>query len=237
MFPIRDDNPSPRFPFMVLVLIAANVGVYVFQWWTLDPGQFEVFMKTFAMIPARDFRLGMAGGWPDIHALPFVSSLFLHGGFFHLVANMWSFWIFGDNVEGRMGPLRFLFFYLACGLAASLSHAYWSPASAVPVVGASGAISGVMGAYLYLFPRARIHMMALLIFYPVFFDVPAVVFLAIWFLGQIMSGASALVTAGSAQDVGGIAFFAHIGGFVAGLALLSVFLPFSSPKRQKNRGA
>ena len=150
--------------------------------------------------------------------------MFLHGGLAHLLMNLWSFWIFGDNIEGEMGPFRFLLFYVACGLAAGFAHAFLHPASEVPVVGASGAIAGVMGAYLMLFPGARIRMFTLLVFYPIFFEIPAFVFLIIWFVGQVMSGAMALEQAKSGiGDAGGIAFMAHIGGFIAGILLLPIF--------------
>lgn len=228
MFPLRDDIPSPRFPFIVVLLMAANLAVY---WFELQLGlqARESFLEQYALIPAREFLILRDQGDWFAAIRPFFTSQFLHGGFFHVAANLWSLWIFGDNVEGRMGPIRFLLFYLFCGLIAGATHAYLNPGSTIPVVGASGAISGVMGAYLFLFPRARLHMFALLIFYPIFFEIPAVVFLIIWFVGQLMSGTVDLAAqAAAGQDVGGIAFFAHIGGFLGGVLLLPFFKgPFS----------
>jgi len=153
--------------------------------------------------------------------LPFLTSMFLHGGLWHILSNMWALWIFGDAVEGALGSLRFFVFYVLSGLGAALTHAFLHPQSTMPVVGASGAIAGVMAAYLLLFPRSRLRMFTLLIFYPLFFELPAVVFFAIWFIGQLLSAAS--VAQIGARDVGGIAFAAHIGGFLSGLLLLPVF--------------
>lgn len=225
MFPLRDNVPSPRFPIVVVLLIGLNIAVFGLEW-TLPREEAESFLLGYAMIPARDFA-GLSLGWSGMQSfVPFFTSIFLHGGLFHILANMWSLWIFGDNIEGRMGPLRFTLFYLACGVIAGAAHAVLNPASTVPVVGASGAISGVMGAYLILFPRARLQMFTILIFYPIFFELPAVVFLVIWFLGQLVSGTANLAVqqAAGVENVGGIAFFAHIGGFLAGLVLMPLFL-------------
>ncbi len=216
MIPISDNKPAARFPIMVILLIIVNVVVFWREMTSFRPVIEELF-ESYGMIPARDFAAGLN---PE----PFITSMFLHGGLAHLVLNLWALWIFGDNIEGVMGPVRFLLFYLACGFAGSLAHAYFHPFSEVPVVGASGAISGVMGAYLILFPTARIRMFTLLIFYPVFFEIPAFVFLLIWFIGQVFSGAIAFEQARStmAEPVG-IAFLAHAGGFLAGIALLPLF--------------
>jgi membrane associated rhomboid family serine protease len=216
VFPIGDNEPRKRFPIVVLLLVAVNCYVF-FREFALGPEGIESFINAYGLIPARD--LG-----PPFNLKPFMTSMFLHGGFLHLIFNMWSFWIFGDNVEGLMGSFKFAFFYLLCGLAAALTQAFLAPGSEVPMIGASGAIAGVMGAYLFAFPRARIRMFTLLIFYPLFFEIPAFVFLALWFLGQLMSGTMTLHQAAlSGQDVGGIAFFAHVGGFVAGIVLSPFF--------------
>lgn len=215
MFPIRDDSPTFRFPFVVIALIALNAYI-LFRELILSPQDVQHFVDVYGLVPARDFASG-------VHWRGMFTSMFLHGGLLHLLMNMWAFWIFGDNVEGVLGHLRFLFFYLLCGLAAALTHSYLNPESTVPVVGASGAIAGIMGAYLVLFPGARIRMFTLLIFYPIFFDIPAFVFLIFWFLGQLLSGAGAAAQQAVGQDAGGIAFFAHVGGFVAGLVLVPFF--------------
>lgn len=223
MFPLRDDIPSPRFPYAVVLLMLANAAVFWTQW-RMGAVASEAFIRQYALIPAREFLLIRSGGDWLAALLPFFTSQFLHGGLFHIFANLWSLWIFGDNVEGRMGSFRFLIFYLLCGLIAGLTHTYLNPGSTLPVVGASGAISGVMGAYLFLFPRARLRMFTILIFYPIFFEIPAVVFLVFWFLAQLTSGTADLAMQSAAgQDVGGIAFFAHVGGFLAGVILHPFF--------------
>ena len=213
MFPVSDDKPATRFP--IVVIFIAVINAYVF--WReihLAPDRLEAMIGTFALIPSRDFA-------PGLRYMSFFTSMFLHGGLVHLLVNLWSFWIFGDNIEGELGHVRFFIFYLLSGFGAGLVHVIADPTSTVPVVGASGAISGVMGAYMVLFPRAKIRMFTLLIFYPLFFEIPALVFLAIWLLGQVVSGA-AVVGAGSA-DSGGIAFMAHVGGFLSGIVLLPLF--------------
>lgn len=222
MIPISDDKPAARFPFMVILIIILNCLVF-WQELTVFP-DIESFIRTHGMIPARDFATGL-------NLRPYFTSMFLHGGLAHLIMNLWALWIFGDNIEGVMGPARFTLFYLACGFAAALAHAAFHPSSDVPVVGASGAIAGVMGAYLILFPTARIKMFTLLVFYPVFFEIPAFVFLIIWFMGQIFSGAIAFEQARSTMsEPVGIAFFAHAGGFLAGIVLL----PFFKKRKKRN---
>lgn len=234
MFPIRDTNPSPLFPLVNILIIAANVVVayFAFKGAIGDPEAARTIIETWALVPLRDFvPLGEAPGlfaW----ARPYFTSMFMHGGILHLVANMWSLWIFGDNVEGALGSVRYVFFYLLCGLGAALTHVWLNPESGLPVVGASGAVAGVMGAYLVLFPRARIHMFTLLIFYPIFFDLPAFVFLILWFVGQLIAGTGSFMASASGEEVGGIAFAAHIGGFLAGLVLLPLFL---TGKRRSSR--
>jgi len=147
--------------------------------------------------------------------------MFLHGGWLHILGNMWVLWIFGDNVEDRMGPLRFILFYLCCGICAGLVQTFTSGASPVPTIGASGAIAGIMGAYLLLYPRARLIILVPVFFWPFFFDIPAWVFLVFWFFLQFASGSHALL---SGSLGGGIAWWAHVGGFLAGMLLLQFFL-------------
>lgn len=214
MFPFQSDVVVRRPSFAVYSLILFNSYVFLRES-ALGSGEIESFFDLFGLIPARDFSLH-AASW-----LPFFTSMFLHGGFFHLLANMWALWIFGRAVEVSLGSLRFLGFYIASGIGAALTHAYLNPFSEMPVVGASGAIAGVMAAYLILYPRSRLRMFTLLIFYPLIFELPAVVFFLIWFLGQLFSAAS--VARYGARDVGGIAFSAHIGGFLSGFLLLPAF--------------
>jgi membrane associated rhomboid family serine protease len=157
---------------------------------------------------------------------PFLTSMFLHGSGLHLLGNMWTLWIFGDNVEDRMGPGRFVVFYLSCGLIAGIVHVMTNPDSTLPTIGASGAIAGVMGAYFLLFPRAGIVVMFPLLFIPLFFELPAMTYLAWWALSQVLSGTLSLA---AAESIGGIAWWAHVGGFIAG-----IFLQFFFVKRGRD---
>jgi membrane associated rhomboid family serine protease len=220
MFPIRDTIPSRNAPVMTWALIALNVAVFLFVL-ALPEIQLVRAFHRFGLVPAAYGGAGAAPGLTPGSYWAFTTSMFLHGGFFHLLANMWMLWIFGDNVEDRMGPARFLAFYLACGFAAGLLHWLSDPSSTVPTVGASGAIAGVLGAYLLLYPRARVVTVFPILFYPLIFELPALVYLGFWFVLQLQSGVASLGTQGS---VGGVAWWAHVGGFVAGMVLLRAFL-------------
>jgi membrane associated rhomboid family serine protease len=226
VIPLKDKNPSSGVPFFVILLILAN-GYGFYHMVTLGPQLAEKFVDATALIPARDFVSIMQAPSLLAWVSPFFASMFLHGGLLHIFFNMWTLWIFGDNVESVLGHVRFFLFYIFCGLAAAIVHCAMHPASAIPVVGASGAISGVMGAYMVLFPHARLKMFTLLVIYPLFFEMPAFVFMIIWFLGQLMSANQAiqLQQAQGVAEAGGIAFMAHIGGFVAGILGLLVFRP------------
>jgi membrane associated rhomboid family serine protease len=234
MIPIRDTAPS-RYPaIMMWVLIGINVVVFVFEASLGDTGIEQLFNR-YGFVPAH---LSVAP-WSPMVWLSLFTSMFLHGGLMHLAGNMWSLWIFGDNIEDRMGPARFLVFYILCGLAAGLAHWVADPHSAIPTVGASGAISGVMGAYLVMFPRSRVVMLFPIFFLPYFFQIPAVVYLGFWFVAQIASGAAVLATE---SDAAGVAFWAHAGGFVAGIVLHRLFLwpkgayrPFQPDEAQIDR--
>jgi membrane associated rhomboid family serine protease len=221
MIPLRDSNPSRRLPLVTILVILANTIIFLYEV-TLGPAQLNQFVFTFGVVPAR--LTGASGP-----AMPagggietFLTSMFLHGGWLHLIGNMWFLWIFGDNVEGYLGHLRFLLFYLFCGLAAGLIHVAFNLSSTLPTVGASGAIAGVLGAYLLLFPRARI-----LTLVPVFFvfllEIPAYVILIYWFVLQFLSGTASIVSGAAAQ--GGVAWWAHVGGFVVGMALVKILAP------------
>jgi membrane associated rhomboid family serine protease len=158
--------------------------------------------------------------------------MFLHGGWMHMIGNMWTLWIFGDNVEDRMGPIRFLFFYLSCGLAAGLVHWFTNPHSTIPTVGASGAIAGVMGAYLFLFPHSRVVVLLPILLFPFFFELPAVTYLGFWVLTQVFSGTLSLA---SPTDVGGVAWWAHVGGFGVGILLQFLFVKRAGTYRRPSR--
>ncbi|SEJ68216.1 Membrane associated serine protease, rhomboid family [Cribrihabitans marinus] len=206
MFPIRDHNPSGRTPYVVYLLIAANVGIFLSYAGLLDtPRAINGFFLTWAVIPAR---ITDGQGFETL-----VSSMFLHGGFMHLAGNMLFLWIFGDNLEDEMGHLPFLLFYLASGIGAGLLHVISAPYSAVPTVGASGAIAGVMGGYLLLFPKARVDILLILVVYFRILTIPAFIMLGLWLGMQFLGGF------GSDPNQGGVAYWAHAGGFVVGLVL------------------
>jgi len=227
MFPIRDTIPRRHFPYAVWTLIAINLFVFLREL-SLPSDRAEEFLYLFGLVPARFTNLHWAAsiGFPHTY-LPFFSTMFLHGGWLHIIGNMWVLWIFGDNVEDRMGPFRFLVFYLLCGLSAGIVHVVTNRNSTVPAVGASGAIAGVMAAYFVLFPRARIIAMFPIVFYPVFFQVPAWIYLGFWFLMQFFSGTLAIATH---KEVGGIAWWEHVGGFGAGLLTYWIFLRRQEPR-------
>ena len=229
MFPIRDTVPHRHLPWVTWLLIAANVAVFVCELtlWREDLG--ELFLLC-GVVPARytEALFAQRHGLPSGDWWPFLTSQFLHGGWLHLIANVWTLSIFGDNVEDRLGPLRYLAFYLLVGLVAAAVHVASDPGSNLPVIGASGAIAGVMGAYFVSFPRARIVTLVPIFFWPVFVELPALVYLGLWFLIQLQSGS--LARAGHAA-AGGVAWWAHVGGFLAGIVLLWAFLPARSRRR------
>jgi membrane associated rhomboid family serine protease len=222
MIPVRDTIPSRRSPFAMWVIMTVCIAVFLYEL-TLGPGQVERLFYWFGLVPARYSHpeWAMRLGLPIDDYWPFVTCMFLHGGWAHIIGNLWTLWIFGDNVEDRMGPLRFVLFYLLCGIAASVVHWFTNVNSAVPTVGASGAIAGVLGAYFVLFPRSRIIAVLPVFFFPFFFELPAVVYLLFWFVSQIVSGT--LGTLGP-SSIGGVAWWAHVGGFVCGMLLHRLFL-------------
>jgi hypothetical protein len=221
MIPLRDRNPSGSFPAVTLAIIAANVIVFVFEA-MLQPQDLGRIFSVYALIPGKITFALESGRLPlsDI-AMPFFSSMFLHGGWLHLIGNMWYLWIFGDNVEDALGPVRFLLFYLLTGLAAGVTHYVFDPASAIPTVGASGAISGVLAGYASLFPHAKVLTLVPLGFFIQVMELPAMVLLVIWVVLQALSG---LISLGAALS-GGVAWGAHVGGFVAGLLLVRILRP------------
>lgn len=214
MIPLRDENPTRSRAWVTGLLILANVLISIWQW-TLSRDHTMNLMQSAAFIPAR---LGDGVGIPGLAApLTLITSQFLHGGPLHLAGNMLFLWIFGNNVEDEMGHLRFLLFYLLCGIGAAFAHYATQPGSTVPTVGASGAISGVMGAYALLYPGARIHTLVILVFFISVVPIPALIWVGIWLAVQILQGTA---SRGAAT---GVAWFAHIGGFLAGMILLALF--------------
>ena len=229
MFPLRDENPTSSFAWMTIVLIAANVIVFLYQLLLPEPAVRQ-FILAAGFVPARLFAETPTPGLPPL--LTLFTSQFLHGGLLHLGGNMLFLWIFGNNVEDELGSFRFLVFYLLCGVAAALFHTATGPSSSLPTIGASGAISGVLGAYALLFPRARIHTAVILIFYFSVVPIPALIWVGIWLLLQLVQG---LATQGVG---GGVAWFAHIGGLIGGVVLLSLFRPRRPrPKMQPFSGS
>ena len=222
MFPIRDDNKSGSFPFVTVLLLITCTAVFLYEV-SLGQNGLRLFFNAFALVPGQvsyDLRSG-EGNWLGA-AAPFFTSMFLHGGWLHLIGNMWYLWIFGDNVEDTLGSIRFLLFYVVCGLAAGLTHYFLHPTSRLPTVGASGAIAGVLGGYVVLFPGARILTLIPLGFFIRFAHLPALLVIGLWFVLQVFSGA---MSVGAESDTGGVAFSAHVGGFVAGFILIWLFRP------------
>jgi membrane associated rhomboid family serine protease len=213
MFPILNAAPSRSPPLITWALIAANSLVFLYER-SLSPDELEAFLRRFALIPALYFTPNFDLGYALSNWEPFFTNMFLHGGWLHLIFNMWALWLFGGTVEDRMGPARYLVFYLACGFLASVTHAVVNPESTEPALGASGAIAGVMGCYMRLFPWARIVTVIPVLFFPFFFELPALVVIGFWFAVQVLNGAGALFMTSAG---GGIAYWAHIGGFLAGL--------------------
>jgi membrane associated rhomboid family serine protease len=216
MIPLRDIIPSRTTPVVTVSLIALNVLVFIYE---LSLGRaVDAFTLYYGLVPA-------AFSWMNVF-----TSMFLHGSFMHVAGNMLYLWIFGDNVEDRMGHGRFLVFYLLCGMAAALAQTIAAPESAIPMVGASGAIAGVMGAYFVLYPRSRIVSLIPIFFFFQVVEVPAIFFLGFWFLMQFVSGVGSIVSVGQTASTGGIAFWAHVAGFVAGITGVLVF---KRPERQR----
>ena len=226
MIPISTAVPSRYPPIITWVLIATDCGVFLFQQ-SLSPAELNEFIDRFALIPARFF----ASADTDLTAgyfLPFVTMMFLHGGWLHLIFNMWTLWLFGPTIEDRLAHGRYVIFYFCCGIAASFAQAVFNPTSTVPALGASGAIAGVLGCYMGLFPFARIIVLVPILFLPLFFELPAMLFIGFWFLIQVLQGITDLLVPSSA---GGVAWWAHVGGFIVGLILI----PFIQRPQQKYR--
>jgi membrane associated rhomboid family serine protease len=236
MIPIRDTIHSRSFPIITWLLVIANVLVFVLVELPLGQAQLERLIATFGVTPnlcAAPVLQGIAStSVPGLNvlfqgcAVPLFTSMFLHGGWLHIIGNMWVLLIFGDNVEDRMGSGRFLVFYLVCGILSGLTQSFIAPASQVPAVGASGAIAGVLAAYLVFFPSARVVTLIPLFILPWFVNIPAWIFIVIWFGLQFFNGVLSL----GAVSAGGVAYWAHIGGFIGGLLLVWLF-----DRRSKSR--
>jgi membrane associated rhomboid family serine protease len=232
VLPIKDHNPTRSFPTVTVLLIVLNVVVFLAQWLLGDR-----FTYTFAMIPANVLHnpldenvVRFPSGVMVTSGLPvwttIISSMFLHGGLMHLGGNMLYLWIFGNNTEDTLGHVRFLLFYLICGLAAAGLHLLLGPNSRIPTLGASGAIAGVLGAYIHLFPHARITTVVFIVIFWTLTELPAVVVLGFWFVMQLYNTLiSTAATLGGAAETGGVAFGAHVGGFVAGWLLIRLLVP------------
>ncbi len=224
MIPIRDDNPVHKTPYMTILLLAANIGAFLYQTFIIGGSGGEAFLMKFGAIPFeithfRESTSVPAFNTPFPNIFTIFTSMFLHSGIIHLGGNMLYLWIFGDNIEYIMGSFRFLVFYLLAGLIATFSHIITDPSSMVPMIGASGAISGVLGAYLLKFPKAKVQVLIFLLIFITTVHVPAIIVLGFWFIMQLMSGFAAL----EKSTGGGVAWFAHIGGFIAGLILVNLF--------------
>lgn len=220
MIPIRDNIRPRKTPIVNWLLIGLNIYIFILQT-TLSPPELQLFFQQFGIIPAQitnlDLRLLMAGHWEPF--VPLISSMFLHGSWWHLLGNMLYLWVFGDNVEDRLGHIGYLFFYVTMGLIAALTHVWSDPFSTIPMIGASGAVAGVLGAYFIAFPRARVAALVPVFFFLTIAEVRAVYFLFLWFLLQALSGL------GTIQGAQSVAWWAHIGGFVAGALTFFFFKP------------
>jgi len=231
MIPIRDVIPNERPPVMTVTLILLN-GLVFLAMLATDP---QRAVNAFALVPAQ---LTQAVELQDPQGLvhggtTLLTCMFLHGSLLHVLGNMWSLWLFGDNVEDRMGTGRFLAFYLVCGVVAGLTHVAFEAHTAMPTLGASGAVAGVMGAYMVMYPRARVVVLLPIGFYPLFMEWPAIAYLGLWFANELLLGTMSL---GIDRAVGGIAFWAHVGGFAAGVLLHKLFyLPDSTPPEFDDR--
>jgi membrane associated rhomboid family serine protease len=226
MIPFRDNIPSRSFPLITVCIIVINVVAFLYEL-TLGP-LLESFLIQFGVVPAAVAR------WPESElpvqavAIPFVTSMFLHGGWLHLIGNMWYLWIFGDNIEDRLGHFTFLIFYLLCGVGAGIVHTVLNLHTIVPAVGASGAIAGVLGAYIVSYPFARVMTLVPIFIFIQVIEIPAILVLGLWFLMQFFYGTASLAVTTASE--GGVAWWAHVGGFVIGLILVGLF-----PRKDRQR--
>lgn len=228
MIPLKDLTPRRSFPTITLLLILINVAIFIYQIRLPDRAA-EIFVNTYAVIPAR-IQLALAGHRYTLAQalIPLFTCMFLHAGWLHIIGNMWFLWIFGANVEDRIGPLAYLFFYLLCGVGSSIAQTAFSWGSHIPALGASGAISGVLGAYIIFFPTSQIYTLVTLFIIWFRARIPAIVFIGLWFVLQALSAFGSLGASGRVES-GGVAWWAHIGGFALGL-LLAKIIPWRNPR-------
>ena len=217
MIPYKDDNPIHIIPVVTILIIALNLLVFITQ--VMSGADARSIIYSYGAIPSS--LISFESRQPIHPVLTIFTSMFMHGGLFHLAFNMLYFWIFGNNIEERLGHLRFALFYFFCGIVAAFSHTLASPGSNVPMIGASGAVSGMLGAYILLFPYAKVSTLVFLGFYVTVIKIPALIVIGFWAIIQVVSG---LISQGTANQ-GGVAFFAHVGGFAAGLFTIKLWLP------------
>jgi membrane associated rhomboid family serine protease len=217
MIPLRDTVRSRSFPVVTVTLIALNILVFLYEV-SLPPGVLDDLARTFGLVPARELPALLHHPFSPATYVPFLTAMFLHGGWFHVLGNMLYLWVFGDNVEDTLGRPRFLFFYLLTGFAGSLAHILTSPGIAIPTIGASGAVAGVLGAYFVSFPRARVLTLLPIFVFITLVELPAVLFLFLWFGMQLLSGVASLAIPGQT-----VAWWAHVGGFLSGALLIQFF--------------
>ena len=216
MIPLRDVIPSRTTPYITVTIILLNAAAWFFEL-TLPGDVLPIFLRVYGVVPAR------------FHALTLLTSMFLHGSWMHVIGNMWYLWIFGDNVEDRVGHGRFIVFYLLCGIAAALGQILIDPASTLPTIGASGAIAGVMGAYFVLYPRSRVLTLITLVIFWEVIELPAITLLGFWFLMQLFNASTIAVTASTGG--GGVAFMAHVAGFLCGAGGIFLFRQRERPEQ------
>ncbi len=219
MIPIRDRNPSGTFPVVTISIIVLNTIIFLYE---ISLGhKLDVFLFQYGVVPLKVLYSTDIPDTTLVEAyLPFVTYMFLHGGFIHLIGNMWYLWIFGDNIEDMLGRFRFILFYFLCGIGSALVHVFLNSRSGIPCVGASGAIAGVLGAYMISFPRARVLVVIPLFIIWQLIELPAILVLGFWFFIQFFNGAAAI---SSIEGGAGIAWWAHIGGFILGIVFIKVF--------------
>ena len=231
MIPIRDRNPSSTFPYVTIGIIVVNIFIFLYEI-SLD-SELGVFVMKFGVVPLRVSNYSQV---PDLTFastfFPFISSMFLHGGFIHLIGNMWFLWIFGDNIEDKLGHFKYIVFYILCGIIASSVHVFFNSQSDMPCIGASGAIAGVLGAYMITFPRARVVTIVPLFIFIQVIELPAVIVLGFWFVIQFFNGAASITASASG---GGVAWWAHIGGFAAGIIIFYIIRIFFSRTFRRSR--
>jgi membrane associated rhomboid family serine protease len=219
MIPLKDRDIRKRFPFVTILLITINILIFIYQLSLAE--ELKIFFIHFSVIPNHVYQALHSDVFKPMVFITLLTSQFLHGGWLHLGGNMLYLWVFGDNVEDKLGHIRFLVFYLLCGVTASILHIYIEPASAIPTVGASGAISGVLGAYIFMFPKSRVLTLIPIFIFIQIAELPAYVILGLWFVLQFING---LLSLGYTDaGMGGVAWWAHIGGFITGLILVMPF--------------